>query len=110
MKVAATEFVHFFRFTAIAIHTKTGQFRQSGFSPFSAVQNFAIVRLFFVNQPHDCFLAIVYVAIVPSFGDKAYSIRLINKRRNTLLHALAIVTDSRKSLSSPISINSRLNI
>jgi hypothetical protein len=76
MKVAATEFVHFFRFRAIAIHTKTGQFRQSVLSPVSVVQDLAIVRLFFVNQPHNCLFAIVYVATVPSFGDKAYSIML----------------------------------
>jgi hypothetical protein len=76
MKVSATEFVHFFRFSAIAIHSKTGQFRQSVFSPVSAVQNLAIVRLFFVNQLHICHFAIVYVATVPSFGDKAYCIWL----------------------------------
>jgi hypothetical protein len=75
MIVTAIEFIHFCRFTAIAIHTKTGQFRQSVLSPVSAVQNFAIVRLLFVNQPHDCFLAVVCCHL-PSFGDKAYCIRL----------------------------------
>ena len=107
MPIAPTELVYCISFCTISIYTKVRQFRQAVFASVACMLYGHPIGPLHVKQQQDSFLTVLVITGVSSRGDQTYSIGFKNLRRNTLLHADAIIRDSRKTSIFPICKNSR---
>ena len=86
-----------------------GQFGDLVLATVATAHYFYTVPQINTQQPHHRLLTVVLVTGVPYSSNKAYSIGLQKSLRRTLLHADAIIIDSRKTSSFPNCMNSRRN-
>ena len=106
MTETATEFFHCIVLGTISVQTEVRYFGQSVLASIACVRYLHSVSLLHEKQPHHCLLNVhMYLPIVVNPTRSGFP----NLQSKTLLHADAIVTDSRYTSMFPICKNSRLN-
>ena len=70
MKIAPEKLVNFICVCTITINTEVRQFRQSVFASVACMLYGYPVGLLHVKQPHDSFLTVLVITVVPSRGDQ----------------------------------------
>ena len=94
--------ISYIRLCTITVHTEVGSFRQPVFASVASVLYDHPICLLHVKQPHGNFLTVLVITDVPSRGDQTLLSGFKNLRSNTLLHADAIVRDSRETSVSDL--------
>ena len=109
VKITSEELVYCLSYRALTVYNKVGQFGYFVLATVATVHYLYTVLLLHMQQPHRRLLTVLFVTRIPSSRNKAYSIGLQETFRRILLHAEAIVIDSRKTSKFPICMNSRRN-